>query len=138
MSESQSGLRGRWTRGEIVVFFGIGVVCLGVLILIGKMSESVAEEWDTHLFSRVLLPLAATSAFSGGFFFPGHSWRWGVAPWWMQHVYMLLLHGPGNIWPIAIVFWVLALLPFVGLAKLGASLSGYGKKKTGDRKVDAV
>jgi hypothetical protein len=51
---------------------------------------------------------------------------------------MLLRHGPGNIWPIAIVFWVLALLPFVGLAKLGASVSGYGKKKTGERKVDAV
>ena len=31
----------------------------------------------------------------------------------MQHVYVLgRSRGPGNIWPIAIVFWVLCLLPF--------------------------
>jgi hypothetical protein len=138
MSESQPSLRDGWRRGEIVFFLGTGVVCLAILILVGKMSGTDVEEWDTPLFSRVLLPLAAASAFFGGFLFPGHSWRWGVAPWWMQHVYMLWRHGPGNIWPIAIVFWALALLPFVGLARLGASISGYRKRKASDRNVNVV
>jgi hypothetical protein len=111
---------------------------LAVLIVIGKMSTTVAEEWDTHLFYRFLLPVAGAGAFLGGYLFPGHSWRWGVAPWWMQHVYMMWRHGPGNIWPIAIVFWALALLPFVALAKLGTSISGYKKRKPSDRKVEIV
>jgi hypothetical protein len=111
---------------------------LAVLIVIGRVSTPGVEEWDTPLFFQFLLPIASMAAFLGGFLFPGHSWRWGLAPWWMQHVYMLWRYGPGNIWPIAIVFWLLVLLPFVGLAKLGASLSGYRKQKAGDRKVDAV
>jgi hypothetical protein len=61
-------------------------------------------------------------------------WRHG----WMQHVYMMWRHGPGNIWPIAIVFWALALLPFVALAKLATSISGYKKRKASDRKVEIV
>jgi hypothetical protein len=56
----------------------------------------------------------------------------------MQHVFMMWRHGPGNIWPIAIVFWALALLPFVALAKLGTSISGYKKRKPSDRKVEIV
>jgi hypothetical protein len=138
MSDSQRGLRDRWTRGEIVFFLGVGVVCLAVLTVIGKMSTPGMEEWDTPLFLQLLLPIAAIGAFLGGFLFPGHSWRWGVAPWWMQYVYMLWRHGPGNIWPIAIVFWALAFLPFVALAKLGASISGYTKRKASDRKVNVV
>ncbi len=89
MSDSQPGLRNRWTRGEIVFFLSVGVVCLAVLIVIGKMSATGLEKWDTPLFAQLLLPIAAAGAFFGGFLFPGHSWRWGVAPWWMQHVYML-------------------------------------------------
>jgi hypothetical protein len=113
-----------------VYFLGIGVVCLAILILIGKTGGANVEEWDRPLYFRVALPIAAASAFFGGFLFPGHAWRWGMAPWWMQDVYMLWRHGLGNIWPIAIVFWVVALLPFVGLAKLASTLSGYAKKKT--------
>ena len=89
MSEAQPGLRDRWTRGEIAFFLGTGVVCLAILILVGKTSGTDVEEWDTPLFPRLLLPVAAANAFFGGFLFPGHSWRWGLAPWWMQHVYML-------------------------------------------------
>jgi hypothetical protein len=127
MSEWQ-WLRDRWTRGETVFFVGSGVICLVSLILIGQANGTTVEEWDTPLLWRVLLPLAAGSAFLGGFLFPGHSWRWGLAPWWMQHVYMLWRHGPGNIWPIAIIFWLLFLLPFVGLARLGATISRRAKR----------
>ena len=138
MSRSSPALKDRWTRGEVVFFLGVGVVCLAVLIVIGKMSTTGSEEWDAPLFFQFLLPVAATGAFPGGFLFPGHSWRWGVAPWWMQHVYMLWRHGPGNIWPIAILFWVLALLPFVALAKLAAIIAGYRKRKANDRELDVV
>ena len=138
MSQSQAGLRFRWTRHEIVFFLGVGAVCLAVLVLSGKFSSPEVDEWHTPLFFRLVVPLAALGTFFGGFLFPGHSWRWGLAPWWMQHVYVLCSRGPGNIWPIAIIFWVLFLLPFVGLAKLGTTLSEYGKKKTSNRKVDTV
>ena len=114
----------RWTPGEVLLFLGIGVACLVALVLGTQISGSYAEEWDTPLFLRVVLPLAALGAFGGGLLFPGHSWRWALAPWWMQFVYMLWRHGPGNIWPIALVFWVLAILLFAGLARLGTSVSG--------------
>jgi hypothetical protein len=126
MSEWQ--LRLRWTQGETVFFVGSGLFGLVALILIGQMNGTTAEEWDTALFWRVVLPIAEGSAFLGGVLFPGHSWRWGLAPWWMQHVYMLWQHGPGNIWPIAIIFWALLLLPFVGLARLGASIYRAARK----------
>ena len=76
MSRSSPALKDRWTRGEVVFFLGVGVVCLAVLIVIGKMSTTGSEEWDAPLFFQFLLPVAATGAFPGGFLFPGHSWRW--------------------------------------------------------------
>jgi hypothetical protein len=95
----------RWTRGEIVLFLGIGMACLVALALGTQISGSNVEEWDTPLFFRMVLPLAAIGTFIGGMLFPGHSWRWAVAPWWTQLLYMLWRRGPGNIWPIATLFW---------------------------------
>lgn len=112
---------------EITLFIGIGVACLVGLVICGQIGRSYAEEWDNPLFALVVLPVAAAGAFIGGFLFPGHSWRWGLAPWWLQFVYMFGQRGPGNIWPIAIVFWALALLPFVALAKLGGVVKGMRK-----------
>ena len=112
-----------WTPGEIMLFLGIGAACSIALVVGGYISGPNVEEWDTPFFFRVVLPLAAAGTFAGGFLFPGHSWRWAVSPWWMQFVYMLWRHGPGNIWPIALVFWVVAVLPFVGLARISTGLS---------------
>jgi hypothetical protein len=42
----------------------------------------------------------------------------------MQHAYMQWRQpGPGNIWPIALVFWFLVIVLFVSLARIGTSLS---------------
>jgi hypothetical protein len=112
-----------WTLPEILLFLGIGAACLVALVAGAHISGSNVEEWDTPLFFQMVLPLAAIGTFSGGLLFPGHSWRWAVAPWWMQLVYMVWRHGPGNLWPIALVFWVVAILLFVGLARVGSSLS---------------
>ena len=124
----------RWTRAEIALFVGIGVVSLSIVVLSGRISGAGVEEWDTPFFFRIQLPFAAIAAVFGGFMFPGHAWRWGLAPWWMQHVYMVWQHGLGNIWPIALVFWVVVLLPFVGLAALGGGMSSHIKRKASGRK----
>jgi hypothetical protein len=118
----QNRLKG-WSAGEIALFVGIGVVCLIALILVGRASPPGREEWDSELFKWLVLPFAAVSSFICGSMYPRHSWRWALAPWWLQFVYMLIIHGPGNIWPIAIVFWGLMLLPFVALAKLGEKIA---------------
>jgi hypothetical protein len=93
------------------------------LVVGGYLSGPNVEEWDTPLFFRAALPLAAIGTFAGGLSFPGHSWRWAVAPWWMQFVYMLWRRGPGNLWPIALLFWMVVIVLFVGLARIGTTLS---------------
>ena len=116
-------LTAAWTPGEILLFLGIGAGCLAALVMGGYINGSNVEEWDTPFFFRVVLPLAAFGTFAGGLLFPGHSWRWAVAPWWMQLVYMVWLDGPGNLWPIALVFWMAVIVMFVGLARIGTSVS---------------
>jgi hypothetical protein len=61
-------------------------------------------------------------AFACGFFRPEKPWRWGIAPFVGQLVWMLA-QGAGNLLPLGVVMFGILSLPAIAAAKFGARIA---------------
>jgi hypothetical protein len=82
-----------------------------------------SEAWDSGLYFAVGLPVVCLMSLVFGYFWPSRSWRWGVAPFVGQFLWMLVSQGPGNLLPLGMAVFAVFCLPAVFLARVGASIA---------------
>ena len=78
------------------------------------------EAWDSGLYFWLGMPAVCALSLGFAFFEPSRPWRWAVAPFVGQSVWMLVTQGPGNLFPAGIVVFALLCLPAFLAARLGA------------------
>ena len=101
-------------------FYFISVMA-GVLVWIVVSALSGRREaWDSSWYFSVGNPVICLISLVMGFLVPKQSWRWGVAPFVGQFVWLLLSQGPGNLLPLGIIAFAVVSVPAVVAAKVGA------------------
>ena len=90
-----------------------------VWIVVSKVSGR-REAWDSSLYFSVGYPVICLLSLALGYFAPAQSWRWGVAPFAGQFVWLLLSQGPGNLLPLGIFAFAVISVPAIVAAKIGA------------------
>ena len=88
-----------------------------------SLASGRSEAWDSGLYFSVGMPVVCLMSMAFAYFQPSRSWRWGVAPFVGQFLWMLFSQGPGNLLPLGIAVFALFCLPAVFLARIGASIA---------------
>lgn len=102
-------------------------VLVGIAVWIGVSSLSGRKEaWDSDSFFRIGMPVVCVASAVLGFLEPNKPWRWGVAPFVGQFVWMLLTQGPGNLLPLGVVVFGILSVPPIVTARMGAF---FGKRR---------
>jgi hypothetical protein len=97
---------------------------LGIAVWIAVSALSGRREaWDSAWYFSVGMPILCAGSMILAFCEPGRSWRWGVAPFAGQFVWMLVSEGPGNLLPLGIVAFGIFSLPAILAARAGAFLA---------------
>lgn len=92
-----------------------------VWIVIARASGRT-EAWDSGLYFSLGMPVVCLMSMAFAFFEPSRSWRWGVAPFVGQLVWLLMTQGPGNLLPLGVAVFAVLCVPAVLLARIAASL----------------
>ena len=87
------------------------------------LASGRAEAWDSGLYFSLGMPAVCLMSMAFGYFEPSRSWRWGIAPFVGQFVWMLLSQGPGNLLPLGMAVFAVLCLPAVLFARIGASIA---------------
>lgn len=100
--------------------YGVAVLS-GVLVWIVVSAVSGrSEAWDSHWYFSVGYPFICAVSMALGYLAPARSWRWGLAPFAGQFLWLLLTQGPGNLLPLGIIAFSVVSLPAVVAARVGA------------------
>ena len=95
-------------------WFYVIAVLTGVLVWIVISTVSGRKEaWDSSWYFSVGYPLICVVSLVLGYFAPVRTWRWGVAPFVGQFVWLLLSQGLGNLMPLGIIAFGVVSLPAV-------------------------
>jgi hypothetical protein len=88
-----------------------------------SLASGRAEAWDSPLYFSVGIPAGCLISMAFAFFEPERAWRWGVAPFVGQFLWMLVSKGPGNLLPLGIVAFGVLSIPSIIAAWVGASIA---------------
>jgi len=103
------------------ILFNVIAVLSGVLVWIVVSAVSGRNEaWDSSWYFLAGYPVICAVSLALGYFAPERSWRWGLAPFVGQFVWLLLTQGPGNLLPLGIIVFGVISLPAVIAARIGA------------------
>lgn len=109
----------------------VAAVLSGVLVWIVVSAVSGRREaWDSSWYFLVGYPLICAVALALGYLAPVRSWRWGLAPFVGQFVWLLLTQGPGNLLPLGIIVFGVIALPAVIAARIGAYFGNRQEKRS--------
>ena len=93
----------------------------GILVWVVVSAVSGRREaWDSHWYFSVGYPLICAVSMALGYLVPARSWRWGLAPFAGQFLWLLLTQGPGNLLPLGVIAFGVVSLPAVVAARIGA------------------
>ena len=79
-------------------------VCGGVIWGSLAAASGRTEAWDTGLYFSIAMPALCLLAFACGFLRPERPWRWGVAPFVGQLVWMLVAQRAGSLLPLGVEY----------------------------------
>ncbi len=108
----------------------VAAVCGATVWILVALASGRREAWDSGLYFSVGIPVVCLISLVFGFLEPSRSWRWGVAPFMGQFVWMLVANGPGNLLPLGVVVFGVLSLPSMLTARIGAYVATKSAKRT--------
>ena len=113
-------------RKKDISFNVIAVLTAALVWIVISVVSGSREAWDSSWYFSVGYPLICVVSLTLGYFAPIQTWRWGVAPFVGQFVWMLISQGVGNLMPLGIIVFGVMSLPAVIAAKVGAYFGKIG------------
>lgn len=107
-------------------FYVIAALAGALVWIVVSAASGRREAWDAPAYFSLGYPLVCALSLALGYLAPARSWRWGLAPFAGQFVWLLLTQGPGNLLPLGIVAFGVISLPAVLAARVGAY---FGRKR---------
>jgi len=108
-------------------WFYVAALASGVLVWIGISTATGRKEaWDSSWYFSIGIPVMCVVSMLLAFLAPIRSWRWGLAPFVGQFLWMLLSQGAGNLLPLGVVVFGVLSVPSILTARVGAF---FGKKR---------
>lgn len=102
----------------------VAAVIAGILVWVGVSAISGEREaWDSGLYFLLGLPFLVLLAGSLGFLDPVRGWKWGMAPFLAQALWVSSLDERGQVWPFAWLAFSLLSIPAMVSATIGAFLA---------------
>ncbi len=116
-------------------WFYAAALMSGLLVWIAVSAAAGRREaWDSTWYFSVGIPFLCLVSMLLGFLAPDRSWRWGVAPFAGQFLWMLLTQGPGNLLPQGVVMFGVLSVPSIFTARAGAFFARkYGQPMNPDQ-----
>jgi len=110
------------------VIGGIAAFLFGVLVwaVISAISGR-REAWDSSLYFQAGLPVLYLGSLGLGYLHPHRSWFYGFLPFAGQFIWMITVHGLGNLWPLGLAFMTVLSIPAMIAARFGAALAKKGR-----------
>lgn len=93
-----------------------GMFIWGAISIISGRTEA----WDSGLYMSFGIPILCMVAGTLGFVEPHHYWRWGIATVPGQALWLFASQGLGNLWPLALVAFVVFSIPPILADRFGA------------------
>ena len=113
---------GRTSKSDLALYLVLAV-CGGIIWGLIAAATGRSEAWDTGLYFSAGIPAVCILSFALGFFRPQRAWRWGVAPFAGQFVWMLVAQGAGNLLPLGIIMFGVLSIPAIFTAQIGARIA---------------
>lgn len=107
------------------LLYGVAVAA-GILVwVVLSVVTGEKEAWDSHWYFTVGIPVLCVVAALLARASPRRPWRWAILPLLSQALWVMLLQGPGNLWPLTLVFIVVLSVPLLIAAWLGANIERF-------------
>jgi hypothetical protein len=102
-------------------WFYVAAAASGILVWVAVASLSGRREaWDSSWYFSAGYPFICAVSAVLGFLAPVRSWRWGLAPFAGQFLWLLLTQGPGNLLPLGVIAFAVISVPALIAARIGA------------------
>ena len=112
----------RTSKTDIGLYLVLAL-CGGIIWGLITAATGRREAWDTGLYFSAGIPAVCILSFACGFFRPERPWRWGVAPFAGQFLWMLIAQGAGNLLPLGVIMFGVLSIPAIVTAKVGARIA---------------
>ena len=86
------------------------------------------EAWDSDMYFSIGIPVTCLISLVFGFVQPIRPWRWGIAPFAGQLIWILLTQGFGNLLPLGMILFGVLSVPSIITANIGAFIANKIKK----------